>query len=270
MYPVLFKIGDFELRSYGVALAISVLLAIWFSLKRAPRFGVKQQSVLDLALIIMISAIVGSRFWYVVNHVNEFQGHWFDTINPFQNGYIGIAGLSMVGGIVLAILTSLVYAWAKKLSFVNLGDTVAPGFLLGAGIQRLFGCFLNGCCFGRPTDSFLGVVFPPEGVAGSYFPGVPLWPAQLFASALGFAGFALVLWLGKHQRFPGYTLYLVFAYYSIDRFIVDQFRYYESEQILSTIGPLTINVNHVLLVGVFAFCLVLWLRGWYKQRRTQL
>ncbi len=55
-----------------------------------------------------------------------------------------------------------------------------------------------------------------------------------------------------------------------DRFIVDQFRYYESEQILGTIGPLTINVNHVLLAAVFAFFLALWLRGWYQQRLTQL
>ena len=266
MYPVLFKIGNFELRSYGVALAMSVLVAIWISLKRASRFGVKQNYVMDLALVIMISAIVGSRFWYVISHVNEFQGHWFDTINPFQNGYIGIAGLSMVGGIVLAIFAALVYAWMKKLSFVTLGDAIAPSFLLGVGIVRLGGCFLNGCCFGRPTDSFLGVVFPPEGIAGSYFPGVPLWPTQLFAAALGFAGFALVLWLGKRHRFPGYTLYQVFAYYSIDRFIVDQFRYYESTQILVTIGPLTINVNHVLLAGLFVFCVVLWFRGWSRQR----
>lgn len=57
MYPTLFKIGNFELRSYGVALAISLLLAIWISLKRAPRFGVMQKSVLDIALIIMVSAI---------------------------------------------------------------------------------------------------------------------------------------------------------------------------------------------------------------------
>ena len=270
MYPVLFKIGSFELRSYGVALAIGVLVGIWVSLKRASRFGVKQNAVMDLALIIMISSIVGSRIWYVVYHLNEFQDHWFDIINPFQNGYIGIAGFSMVGGIVLAIISSLVYAWIKKLSFVTLGDTIAPSFLLGSGIVRLGGCFLNGCCFGRPTDRFLGVVFPPEGVAGSYFPGIHIWPTQLFASAFGFVGFALVLWLGKRHRFPGYTLYQVFAYYSIDRFVVDQFRYYESHQILGKIGPLTINANHILLAGLFVFCVVLWIRGWLKKRQPLL
>lgn len=269
MYPVLFKIGSFELRSWGVAFVISVLVGIVVAMKRAPRFGMKQNTVVDLAVVIMIAAIVGSRLWYVAYHINEFKGHWFDIINPFQNGHIGIEGLSMIGGVVLAILASLVFAWLKKLSFVALGDAIAPSFLLGAGIQRLGGCFLNGCCFGRPTDSFLGVVFPPEGVAGSYFPGVPLWPTQLFASALGFAGFALVLWLDRRHSFPGYTLWQVFAYYSIDRFIVDQFRYYESSQILSTIGLLTINVNHVVLGGLFVLCAVLWLRGWSRQRRAR-
>jgi phosphatidylglycerol:prolipoprotein diacylglycerol transferase len=267
MYPVLIKIGSFEIHSWGVAFAISILVGIWIAQKRAPRFGVEPNNIMDLAVVIIISAILGSRLWYVIYHTDEFKGHWIDTINPFQNGYIGIAGLSMVGGVVLAILSSLVYVLVKKSSFTTLGDAIAPSFLLGVGIQRLGGCFLNGCCFGRPTDSFLGVVFPMRSVAGSIFPGQPLWPAQLFASALGFAGFALILLLGRRYHFSGSTLLLVFAYYSVGRFIVDQFRYYEPPQILGQIGPLTINVNHVLLGLLFILCVVLWFRGWTRQRR---
>jgi len=120
MLPVLFKIGVFELHSYGVALAISVLMGILVARKRAPRFGVDQNTILDLAIVIMLAAIIGSRLWYVVNHLNEFRGHWFDIINPFRGEYIGIAGLSMVGGVVLAIISSAVYAWKKKLNFVVL------------------------------------------------------------------------------------------------------------------------------------------------------
>ena len=203
MHPVLIKIGIFELHSYGVALAFSVVIGILIARKIAPQLGVAPNTILDLAIVIMLSAIIGSRFWYVVNHLGEFKGHWFDVINPIRDGYIGIAGLSMVGGVVLAIISSAIYAWRKQQNFIMLGDTIAPVFLLGAGIQRLFGCFLNGCCFGKPTDSFLGIVFPPEGVAGSHFPGIPIWPTQLFASFLGFAGFALVLWLGRWYSFPG-------------------------------------------------------------------
>ena len=261
MYPNLFKIGAFELRSYGVALAISVALGIWVAMKRAPRFGIKKEAILDFTVIIMLASIIGSRLWYVVYHPDEFRGHWLNTINPFQNGTIGIAGLSMIGGVVLAIISAVAYAKIKKLNFLNLGDTIAPAFLLGAGIVRLGGCFLNGCCFGRPTGSFLGIVFPPEGVAGSVFPDVHLWPTQLFASALGFIGFALVLWLGRKSRFSGFTFWLVFCYYAVDRFIVDQFRFYESPQVLASLGPITINANHLLLIGLFVISGFFLIRG---------
>lgn len=264
MYPLIFKIGLFELHTWGVAFAVTFLTGIAFAAKRCTRFNVNRNIIIDLSFVVMISALIGSRFWYVFFHINEFKENWFDVINPFQDGYIGIAGMSMVGGVVLSILVSFIYASIKKIDFVVLGDIAAPSFLLGAGMQRLGGCFLNGCCFGRPTNSWMGVIFPPEGVAGSYFPGVPLWPTQLFASALGLIGFILLIWLERWRKFPGYTLYLAFFYYSIDRFIVDQFRYYESPQILGSIGPITFNVNHILLLGVTAWCLFFWFRGWIK------
>jgi len=266
MYPVIFKIGVFELHSWGVAFAVTFLTGIAVAVKRGSRFSVPRTIIFDLSVVIMISALIGSRLWYVVFHIDEFKGNWLDVINPFQDGYIGIAGMSMVGGIVFAILASLAYAYRKKIDFTVLGDSIAPSFLLGAGMQRLGGCFLNGCCFGRPTDSWMGIVFPPEGVAGSYFPGVPLWPTQLFASALGFIGFLLIIWLERWRKFPGYTLYVVFFYYSINRFIVDQFRYYEPQQILGTLGPLSFNVNHILLLGVIVWCIFFWFKGWRKQQ----
>ncbi len=262
MFPVLFRFGSFELRSYGVSMAISVALGVWISMKRARKYGVKNEAILDLAVIIMLAAIIGSRLWYVVYHLDEFRGHWLDIINPIHDGAIGIAGLSMVGGVVLAVIFSYIYARIKKLNFIALGDIIAPVFLLGAGIVRLGGCFLNGCCYGKPTDSPIGIVFPPDGVAGYYFPHQHLWPTQLFASALGFLGFFLVLWLEKKKKFQGFTLWMVFWYYSIDRFIVDQFRYYESPQVLATLGPITFNANHLLLLGLFAVSSYFLIRGW--------
>lgn len=143
-------------------------------------------------------------------------------------------------------------------------DVIAPAFLLGAGIQRLGECLLSGCCFDWPTNSFLGVVFP-KGTASLRFPGVSLWPTQIFASVLGFAGFVLVLWLGRRYSFPGYILWQVFAY-PIERFIVDQFRYYEPSQILGMIGLFTITVSHLVLDGLPVLSVALWFRGWLERR----
>jgi len=268
MYPILFKIDSFELHSWGVAFVISILAGMWVAMKRAKRFDIDSTSIMDLTLIIIISAVVGSRFWYVVFHLDEFRGNWLDTINPIHSGYIGIAGLSMMGGVVFAIISAVVYAVVKKVNFTDLGDAIAPSFLLGAGIQRLGGCFLNGCCFGRPTDSIFGIVFPVKSVAGSVFPGIHIWPTQIFASVLGFIGFFIILWIDKKHSFKGYTVWLVLAYYSIDRFIVDQFRYYESPQIVGRIGPLTINVNDIILGVLFVLSITLWIKAWIKQRQN--
>ncbi len=217
----------------------------------------------------MLASILGSRFWYVVYHLDEFRGQYLNIINPFQNGAIGIGGLSMVGGIVLAIIASLLYAWIKKVDYLTLGDIIAPAFLLGAGIVRVGGCYLNGCCFGHPTDSPFGLMFPPESVAGSVFPGVHIWPTQLFASTLGFIGFGFVLWMERYYRFKGFTFAWTFLYYSIDRFFVDQFRYYETEQVLATWGPITINANHLLLFALFFISVFFLLNGYIKNRRVK-
>lgn len=269
MYPILFKIGSFELHSWGVAFAVTFLIGILVSVKRSSRFNIKSSEILDFALVVMIAALIGSRVWYVVFHLDRFKNNWFDVINPFQEGHFGIAGMSMVGGVVFALVASYMYVTIKKIDFMALAETIAPSFLLGAGIQRLGGCFLNGCCFGSPTDSSLGIVFPPDSVAGSYFPEIPLWPAQLFASALGFLGFFLILWLERWRKFSGDTFYLVFIYYTVDRFIVDQFRYYETDQILGSIGKVTFNVNHILLLGVLVYCLFFWFKGRKKQYNAE-
>jgi phosphatidylglycerol---prolipoprotein diacylglyceryl transferase len=261
MHPILFKIGNFAVYSWGAALLVSIVVGIAVSRRRAPRFGVAPEAVRDVATIILITSLIGSRIWYILYHLDGYQGHWDSLRLTGKGGMVGCSGFSMMGGIVLVLLGSWIYARITRISFLAIGDVIAPAFLLGSGIQRLGGCFLSGCCFGLPTESVLGMVFPKTGDAGAHFPGIPLWPAQLIASALGFAGYALVLWLERRHRFPGYSFCLVFIYYPLERLLVDQFRYYEPAQILGTFGPLTFNVNHPLLLGLFALSAALRLGG---------
>ncbi len=259
MYPLLYKFGPLELRSWGLAIAVSFLVATFVSMKRASRFGVKPEAVVDMAIVIIITSILGSRIWYVFNHLDRFQGAWLDTINPFRGDTIGFSGFAMNGGVVLALAGSFLYITIRKWNFWNLGDTIAPTFLLGAGIHRLFGCFLNGCCYGLPTTSFLGVAFPKN--LGPFPAGTPLWPSQLFSSAFGFLGFALVCLLEKRLRRPGLILWLGLGYYSAERFLVDQFRYYPPNQILGNTGPLTFTTNHLLVGGLFLLAAIFFVRG---------
>jgi len=173
----------------------------------------------------------------------------------------------MMGGVILALLSTFIYAIVKKINFLKIGDVLAPSFLLGAGFQRIGGCFLNGCCYGKPTDTPFGIIFPSNSVAGYHFHDVPIFPAQLFSAVLCFAGFFLVLWLDKRHSFSSYTLWITMTVYIICRFIADQFRYYESSQILGKAGPFIFNANHILLGGLLCVSISLWLLGWRKKQR---
>ena len=258
MFPVLVKLGPVAVRTYGFLLALAFISAIWFSARRAKRERLGTQWLPDLSLIILISAIVGSRFFYVIYHLEEFEGHILDMINPIQStGEIGIGGLSMFGGLILAIVCGIIYIHIKKLSVWRIADAVAPSIMLGLGIARI-GCFLNGCCFGEPSQSFLAVIFPPDSPAGYMFPDTPIFPVQLVASFYGFFIFGILLALDKFKRFHGFTFWLMLIFYSVARFTIDFFRYYEESMVFAKIGGARFTVNQALIVLIFIFSLFMW------------
>jgi phosphatidylglycerol:prolipoprotein diacylglycerol transferase len=211
---------------------------------------------MDLAVIIITSAIVGSRALYVVAHLEEFRRHWLDAISPFQSsGEIGLAGLTMLGGVILAFVSGFIYIKAKKLDFLKLADVIIPAVGLGIFITRI-GCFLNGCCFGLPGHDHTCVIFPSNSAAGSTFPQTPLIPTQLYSSLYGLIIFVLLLLAERRQKFDGLMLYLFFILYGIARFVIDFFRYYENSMILFEIGAKGISVNQgislvFVLLGVY-------------------
>ncbi len=86
--------------------------------------------------------------------------NWGAIFNPFSDaGYVGIAGLNLYGGVLLGVGSAALYCWSKKMSILDVFDYFAPTLGLGLGLTRV-GCFLNGCCFGLPTDLALGSIFP--------------------------------------------------------------------------------------------------------------
>jgi phosphatidylglycerol:prolipoprotein diacylglycerol transferase len=261
MHPVLVDLGPAAVRTYGFLLALAFIAGIWFSAKRAKKLGLGIEWLPDLSLVILVSAIAGSRFFYVIFHLEEFEGRILDMINPIQStGEIGIGGLSMFGGLVLAIVSGIIYVRVKKLDLWRIADVVAPSIMLGLGIARI-GCFLNGCCFGTPSHSCLAVIFPPDSPAGYMYPGIPLFPIQLVAAIYGFLIFGILLALDKYRRFDGFTFWLMLALYSIARFTVDFFRYYEESMIVARIGSTGFTANQALIVLIFivSLCMLVYL-----------
>lgn len=268
MHPTLFHIGPLVVRTYGFLLALAFVLGIWFSTKRAKKQGINVDWIPDLSLIILASAIVGSRFFYVIRHLEEFEGHRWDIINPFQSsGEIGIGGLSMFGGLVLAIIFSMIYLRLKKLNVQMIADILAPSIMLGLGVARI-GCYLNGCCFGLPTQSFLGVIFPPDSPAGYFYQDTHIFPIQLVASLMGFLIFALLLIIEKFKKFDGFTFWLMLTFYSAGRFTVDFFRYYEESMIFARVGGVSFSLNQALTVLILIISFYMWNRLRLKAKRV--
>jgi len=255
MFPVLFNIGAFEIRSYGLMLALSFMLGIWLAVHRSKKWKVDSNIVLDLSLIIIICSIVGARLMYVVFHLNEFKGRWLDTINPVQStGEIGISGMTVIGGLIFSVIFSLLFLKLKKQPVLKIVDIMAPSVALGIFLTRI-GCFLNGCCFGDICEASHGIAFPINSPAGSLFPDQTLIPTQLYSALYGLIMFLVLLFAEKkYYNFNGFTFFLLFTLYGLSRFTIDFFRYYENSMVLVEVGSISISVNQgISLLFTFFF-----------------
>jgi len=261
VHPILFKIGAFEIRSYGFMLALSFVFGIMLATRRAKKRDLDPNVIMDLSVVLILCSIIGSRFLYVVYHLEEFRGRWLDTINPFQSdGSIGISGLTVLGGIVLCFIGAWVFLHMKKLNFFEFADIIVPSVGLGIFLTRI-GCFLNGCCYGLPCDAgaHLCVTFPFNSPAGAEFPGVPLVPTQLYSAVYGLIILFGLLYLERWKKFEGFLLAWFIILYGISRFIIDIFRYYEDSMVLIELGQRGLGVNQgISLLFVLAGIAMLW------------
>ncbi|OGC89958.1 MAG: prolipoprotein diacylglyceryl transferase [candidate division Zixibacteria bacterium RBG_16_53_22] len=272
MYPEPLKfIGISFVRSYGLLLAISFLLGVYLSIKRANKAGLNQNAVIDLSFIVLVAALIGSRFFYVIYHTEEFSNNLLDIINPFHSGYVGIAGLSMMGGVVLAIIAAFLFFMIKRMSPWPVCDVMMPMFALGIGITRI-GCFLNGCCFGLPTHSPLGVIFPSDSLAGYVFPDTPLIPTQIYEAIAGFVILFIVLWSERFKKFDGHSFWITLGLYGAWRFSIDFYRYYEDSMVFATIDHQHLSRNQLLsallVVGSIVAYIITYTR-WRRQAGTR-
>lgn len=248
MHPVLINIGFFKIYSFGFMLALSFLVGIYISARRARKFGVNPQYVLDLAVYLIIAGVVGSRLLYVAFHLDEYDS-LLDIFALWQGG------ATLYGGFLLAIFASYFFAKKKDTDFFLLADILSPALALGIMLTRV-GCFLSGCCFGSQTSLPWGVVFPSNSPAGAYArtlaatggESVHLHPAQLYASAYGLIIFLVLILSERRLVKRGATFGALLAFYGVFRFTLDFFRYYE-ENMRVLMG---LTLNQVLSVGLVA------------------
>jgi len=196
--PIAFSIGAFEVRWYGIMVALAVVAIIAIALREAKRVGLDEEHVYSFSLWAIIGGIIVSRLLHVIDKWNYYMA------NPAQ--IIGFEGLTVYGAVLGALLAVLIYCWVKKISFWLIGDVIAPGAILGQAIGRI-GCLINGCCYGLSTSLPWGVVYTNP---GSYCPlDEPFQPTQIYHLIWNLIGFG-ILWSLRRRLKPQGSLFLLY------------------------------------------------------------
>ena len=268
MHPILFKIGSLPVNSYGLMLAISFLLGVKLASRRALKLGIPGDETVNLSIWIMAAAIVGSRAFYVVTHMDQYAGDPL-AIVAFWNG---LYGLSMLGGVLLAMIVGFAWIIKKKWPLWSFADAIIPSFALGIFITRI-GCFFNGCCFGSETACSVGVTYPSGSLPFSVFGSAPIHPTQLYSSLGGLIILVLLLWADRRKNFPGFVFSMFLGLYGATRFGMEEFRYFDHAP--SNVMGYSVFAarpgmtdNQLISLGMIAasFLIGLWL--YYRDRKN--
>lgn len=242
VWPVLFNIGDYAVHSYGVMLAVAVMAGALVSERQAGRRGIDPDFVLNLTIILVITGVIGSRIAYVLIEWPRYAGE------PAAIFRIWDGGLSYYGALVAGLPLVWLYSRAKGVRFGETADVVALGLAAGYPFARI-GCFLNGCCYGKPADLPWAVVFP--------FDGIPRHPTQLYAVVIGAVIFLALQYFNKRRQFPGQLAYLYVVFYGAYRFGIEFFRVSPPAGTYLTIG----QAFSLAAAGIALILLILRLRS---------
>lgn len=280
MNPVAFQFGPLAVRWYGVCFAVGFVAGYFLFLRRARRTPLGSDGAADLAMVAMLAGLVGARALYVAqNWSSQFRDHLLEIVR------IDHGGLVFYGGFLGATLAVFLASRRRHYPYGLVADLITPSLALGHAFGRL-GCFLNGCCFGRPWTGPLAVTYPARGdvlpiqyekglFAGdtaervrlflARMPGadpvtcLPVFPVQLLEALVNAALVLLLLRLSRRLQGSGRLFALYLMLYAGARFAVEFLR----GDYLELIGPFT--QAQVICLGLLPAGALLW---WHAGRRT--
>lgn len=210
MIPVLVSLGSFHLYSYGLSIAVGVMLSLFLMQHRAKREGFPAgEDIMDMAFVIVLWGFVGARLFYVLQNLEYYLSA------PLKFFAVWEGGLIFYGGIFVGMVGFIRFVRKKKLPFWKLLDFVAPYVALAHAFGRL-GCFLNGCCYGKVCDLPWAVRFPELAHR--------VHPAQLYEAFFDLVLFFLLLSRAKRAKFEGEISLLYLLLYAMGRYLIEFLR----------------------------------------------
>lgn len=207
MDRVAFTLFGIDIMWYGILLAIGMLSATFIALKESKRLNIKEDDILNLAMITIPCGIIGARAYYVIFNWSFYSQNLSEILN-FRGG-----GLAIHGGLLAGILAGFIYTKIKKLNFFKVADCVVLGVPLAQAIGR-WGNYLNKEAHGGPTDLPWGILID----------GQKVHPTFLYESIWNVGVFIFLFLFRKKQKYEGQILINYVILYSIGRFFIEGLR----------------------------------------------
>ena len=222
--PVIFEVGPFALRYYGLCIAIGVAVATWLTARELARTGYDGALALDALFFVVPLGLIGARVYHVITDYDLYDGNphsFFPGVFEIWNGGLGIYG-AVLGG----FLGLLLFARIREINPLVLADAAAPGLILAQAIGR-WGNYFNQELFGRPSSLPWAIEIAPENRPSGFASEVAFHPTFLYESIWNVLVCFILLFVAR--RFAnslknGDIALLYVCLYSVGRFFVETLR----------------------------------------------
>lgn len=221
MHPVLFTIGSFRVPTFGLLLVLGLVAGVYVTIRLGRREGLDPNQLLDFSTWLIITGLIGAKVLMIVSDWGDYRQNPGDI---FSVATLEAAGV-FYGGLIAATLFAVWYIRRYRLPLLKVFDIYAPAIAIGQCIGRL-GCFAAGDDYGKPTHSFLGVVFTnpyTHELSGTPL-HIPLHPVQLYESAVLLVIFGVLMWQFRRKKRDGEVFLVYITLYAVARFVLEFFR----------------------------------------------
>jgi phosphatidylglycerol:prolipoprotein diacylglycerol transferase len=235
-------------------LALAFIIGTYLAHKRAKAAGISPDKITDLIFYILVSSLLGARLFFVLVNLEYYKSHLLDAFKVWEGGLV------FYGGLICGFGAAAWFLKKHKIPLWKTLDILSPSLALGIALGRV-GCFLNGCCYGKLGGAW-GVCFPgkenPPAFSQQVLDGLipptaaytlPVIPAQAYDALVNLAIFCLLVFLEKRKKPDGFLFLFFILLYSLNRFIIEGFRYYEQNFIVFGIVTLSQLISIALALA---------------------
>jgi phosphatidylglycerol---prolipoprotein diacylglyceryl transferase len=215
MHPVLFEIGGITVYSYGFLIALGAIAGVaYMAVQGKKEVGLTFDQANNLFLLIFLAAFAGGKVFLLFEDPSAYMS------NPAR--LLTGRGFVFYGSFLFAVPTMLWFFKKYKFHPYKMLDVMAITTCLVHMFGRT-GCFLAGCCYGKPTGSAFGVVFSDPACYADP-KNVPLHPSQLYEALFIFMVMLFLFYLRGRRRFYGQLFLTYLILYACGRFVLEYFR----------------------------------------------